>query len=295
MEALSKKRISIIIMIAVFVATVIIGFSGISLSDTRAAASGVQNNDIYYCDDLNYNGEGDSYVSTEIINYATKTVTSYSINGSFPSYYNTNSQLVNACANVAGANIIGYYDRYFADLIPNHTPGFMRQTNYIYYAMSVNLSIKQGVIDTLYTLMSTNNPNPGTSQTQYRNGLTTYASNTASKSVTYNTVMSNSAFSISLALTQMQAGNPISLFLSGYNVTTISDTGSTATLSKVIYSGNHIMIVYGYQTINYYNSLGSLIATKTYLRIASGLEASTKLYVLNNNGTLNDAEAAHIY
>ena len=36
------------------------------------------------------------------------------------------SQLVNYCANVAGANVIGYYDRYFANLIPDYTPDISR-------------------------------------------------------------------------------------------------------------------------------------------------------------------------
>ncbi len=36
------------------------------------------------------------------------------------------SQLVNYCANVASANVIGYYDRYFANLIPDYTPGISR-------------------------------------------------------------------------------------------------------------------------------------------------------------------------
>lgn len=292
MKSISSKKLSVLFIVAIFVATCIFGFSAIKVSTAEASAD-YQASEIHYGSDLNYSEDGSSYVETEEINYSTKTVTSYVINSSFPCYYNTNPELTNACANVAGANILGYFDRYYADLIPNYTPGIQRATGYSYYSMTLNQSYKQNVIDTLYVLMSTNNPIAGTSQTQYKNGLASYV---ASKnlSITYNGVMSNSVFSLSMAHTQFAAGNPISLFLSGYNFTSIYDNGSKATLTKVIYGGNHIVIAYGYQQVNYYNSNGNLIKSDLYLSISTGILSSPRFYILNNNGSLNDAEAAHI-
>lgn len=55
--------------------------------------------------------EGSSYTgtSTETASYATKSVTESYISGDLPKYYNAGTN-TNACATVAGAIIVGYYD-----------------------------------------------------------------------------------------------------------------------------------------------------------------------------------------
>lgn len=290
-------KITLFLITAFIVATFGVStFGGVAYADSEISLDSIAScaKEVYYADDLLYSEEGSSVVDTEIINYATKSVITYMLNNSFPNYYNTNSLLYNACANVAGSNIIGYYDRYYIDLIPACSPGVLRTKGYSYYAMTVDKTKKQDVINSLYISMSTNNPIAGTSQAQYKNGLASYVTG-KNLSISYNTVMSNAAFNMNMADTQLRNGNPISLFLSGYNFSTINDNGTTATITKVIYSGNHIAITYGYQQVNYYNSAGALIKSNLYLYVATGMQAPLQLYIINNNGTLNDAEAAHIY
>ncbi len=247
---------------------------------------------IFYGDDT-YLDNGESTTVTEYINYSTKTSSAViRVNNTFPGYYNTNTSLTNYCANVAGANLVGFYDRYYEDLIPNCVPGIARGNNYTYYAMTNNLALRQAVINDLYIKMGTNNPDAGTSQVGFKNGLTSYMSS-KSRSISFVTMMTNGALDINKLSQALGSGKPVALYLSGYNITQIQDTGTTVTLSKGIYTGNHIMIVYGYWTENYYNSSNVLLQSKTYLYVATGLP-ETGIYVLNNNGTINDAESVYV-
>jgi len=119
------------------------------------AASAYESTEKYY-GEISYS---DSYIGkseTETINYATKNIVSYNrVNITFPECYNTNDNLENACANVAGANIINYYDRFFDDFIPDYVSGRIVKDNYVYYPMRIDINKKQTVINTLYTYMRT--------------------------------------------------------------------------------------------------------------------------------------------
>jgi len=55
------------------------------------------------------------------------------------------------------------------------------------------------------------------------------------------------------------------------------------------------MIAYGYQKVDYYNENGGLITSKIYLKVSTGISMASGVYVVNNNGSLNDAEAVLIY
>lgn len=198
----------------------------------------------------------------------------------------------NTCANVAGANIIGYYDRYFENLIPNIKPG-VGTNKYTYYAMTRNMAEKQAVINDLYNRMQTNTVGPGNTQTQYKNGITSYVLSKG-LTTTFNSVMSNGSFDLNKAKIQLQNGNPISLYMSSYGFTKVTDDGSLVTLDKSLYNDNHIVIAFGYEKVSYYNVNGVLIRSEIYLRIATGLQGVTGVYVVNNYGNLNDAESVHI-
>lgn len=249
--------------------------------------------EIYYGDD-GYAGGGEATLQTETFTYATQKVTaSKLLNKSFPAYNNMNSALTNFCANVAGANIIGYYDRYYENLIPDCVPGVMRGTNYTYYPMANNSAKRQAVIDDLYVRMNTNVSGAGTTQAQYKNGLTSYV-NAKGKSIFFSSVITNGRLDIAKLNQALNSGNPVSLYLSGYNITEIIDNNGTVTLAKSIYPNDHIMVVYGYQSVEYYGSNNKLVASKTYLYITSGIKSVTGYYVIENNGTINDAEAVSI-
>lgn len=242
--------------------------------------------------DIFYAATGSARKETETFSYTTKSVESYSINPTFPNYYNTNLSLDNTCANVAGANIIGYYDRYFENLIPNIKPG-AGTTKYTYYPMTRNMAEKQTVINDLYDRMQTNTVGPGNTQTQYKNGITSYVQSKGLATL-YNTVMTNGMFDLNKAKVQLQNGNPISLYLSGYGLTKVTDDGNLVTLDKSLFNDNHIVIAFGYEKVDYYNANGGLVRSEIYLRVATGLQGVSGSYMVNNYGKLNDAEAVCI-
>lgn len=247
-----------------------------------------------FCDDLSYlDGSSNGY-KTEKIDYVTKKETSFYSNSSYPDYYNTNNSISNTCANSAGANVLGYYNRYYSDLIPGNNVGIIRGDTYMYFPMSASMRIKQEVINTLYTLMGTNTPAPGTTQAQFKSGMASYVKG-KNRNITYNTVMSSSKFSVDKAKASFDKGEPIVLYLSGYNLTGYEDVDSTYTLYKYDYSANHMMVAYGYKRVDFYSANGNVIKTIEFLEIASGKGDPGFVYLLNHSsGTMVDAEAAKI-
>lgn len=239
-----------------------------------------------------YASTGSARKDTESFSYVTKTSESYSINPTFPNYYNTNSLLQNTCANVAGANIIGYYDRYFENLIPNIKPG-AGTTKYTYYPMTKNATEKQALINDLYNRMQTNTVGNGNTQTQYKNGISSYVQSKG-LNTTYFSVMTNGMFDLNKAKMQLQSGNPISLYMSEYGFTKVVDDGSLVTLNKDVFTGNHIVIAYGYEKASYFDANGKLIRTDIYLKVSTGMNGVSGVYIVNNYGKLNDAEAVCI-
>ncbi len=290
-----KKSLTFALAIVVLAAVLATVF-GMSASNV-AYATDVQNDVIYYGEDLQYADSYDNTQSeTEDIYYATKQSTYKSINETFPLYYNLNSNLTNCCANVAGANIVGYYDRFYEDFIPDCTPGIVRNNVYTYYPILMNRTERQAVIDTLYLNMLTNNPNAGTSQANYKAGLKTYI-NEKGKSVSYNSVITNGKLDLNKVNAQFDQGNPISLYTQGFNVSTIRSMSDTQIrLDKVLISTNHIMVAYGYLKEDYFDANGVLIKSNLYLIVASGIQTLVgNYYIVDNNGILNDAEAVRVY
>jgi len=282
----NNKQLSIIALALIVSIIAIVLSISCTIPSVTYAYNEAEVEEIYYA------AIGIARNETETFSYVTKTVESYSINPTFPDYYNKNATLVNTCANVAGANIIGYYDRYFENLIPNVAPG-VGTTKYTYYPMTKNAVEKQAVINDLYNRMETNINKEGCTQDQYKNGLNSYVK-TKNLSTTFNSVMTNGYFDLNKAKAQLQGGNPISLYLLGYGFTKITDNGNTVLFDKKIYDNNHIAIAYGYEKVDYLASNGNVIRSEIYLKVSTGFNGVTGVYVVNNYGKLYDAEAVNI-
>lgn len=238
---------------------------------------------------------GGTYIETqtEEIVYNHKTEEKQSLGSSFPDYFNTSSQLTNSCANVAGANVIGYYDRYLENLIPGYTPGRARGESYSYYPMNVQPEKKQAVINELYSLMGTNSIENGTSYDQYKAGLDAYVA-AQGYTVAHSSVMSGGNLNLNAVSESITAGRPVVLFLSGYNITSLSKQSGKDTYVKMIYGGNHMVVVYEISTIRYYNAADQLIAVKTIMQAATGFNDVKGYYIVDNNGLVVNAEAVTI-
>ncbi|MDE6060092.1 MAG: hypothetical protein K2G31_01275 [Clostridia bacterium] len=270
----------------VLIAVILIAVLSLSVSMPTVAYA-------YEAGEIYYAGSGTFTKETESFSYATKTTESYSINPSYPEYYNCNDSLQNTCANVAGANIIGYYDRFYDNLIPDYEAGILRNDFYIYFPMGYYGAKKQAVIDELYQRMQTNVSNAGSTQAQYKNGLSSYVQS-KNLSISFSGVMTNGSFDLEKAKAQFKNGNPLSLYLSGYSFTMVTDSGSTVMWDKFLYNDNHIAIAYGYEKVSYFDASGKVIRTETYLKVATGFGSVSGVYIVNKYGALNDAEAVHI-
>lgn len=238
---------------------------------------------------------GGTYIETqaEEIVYDHKTEEKQSLGSSFPDYFNTSSQLTNSCANVAGANVIGYYDRYLENLISGYTPGRARGESYSYYPMNVQPEKKQAVINELYALMGTNTVESGTSYDQYKAGFDAYVAAQGYTAV-HSSVMSGGNLNLNAVSGSIATGQPVVLFLSGYNITSLSGQSGKDTYVKMIYGGNHMVVVYEINTIRYYNAANQLVAVRTIMQVATGFNDVKGFYIVDNNGLVINAEAVVI-
>ena len=110
-----------------------------------------------------------------------------------PLYYNLDSSLINVCGAVAGANLIGYYDIEYTNLIPNYDSAIIRSGKKIFKSVSTNT---QNVINNLYVKMNTNATGVGVTYGQFINGLTSNV-NEAGYSATIDECVSNGQISVS--------------------------------------------------------------------------------------------------
>ena len=161
-----------------------------------------ENEEVYYA------SLGNSRKETESFTYTTKTVDSYLINPSFPNYYNNNGNLQNTCANVAGANIIGYYDSKYTNLIPSYDPEIIRGKREVFKSVS---SDTQNVINDLYVRMNTNTTGAGVTHNQFQNGLMSYIS-AAGYSATVGEAVSSGQINVNTIKNNIENGIPMICF-----------------------------------------------------------------------------------
>ena len=153
-----KKRIFIVVVVicAYLVSNFCTGFLFVSQNDNRTK----------YC------GAGGFVSESETINYSRKETTEFIIKGEMPNY---KGQISNAnCANIAGTILIGYYDRFCEELIPDYKV-YIKLGNVIKYK-SGGLET-EAVMSSLYTLMETNVGTAGTTFSNFQNGMRTYVNN----------------------------------------------------------------------------------------------------------------------
>ena len=195
-----------------------------------------------------------------------------------------------SCAPIAASNIVGFYDRYDENLIPNHKSGNLIGS---WYAYAIEDDAVESVIRELHSLMGTT-ATTGTTEKQFLDGLESFCKSKGKKMETYS-CMFNGSFSFSKAQSYIKDSNmPIALFLSGYNVGRRLDQDNEDLFSYYISDVNHVMVGFGYSTYIYQTSDGTL--TKNYFNVASGISGnSSGIYDISLSTKINDALAIRIY
>ena len=268
--------------------TVLVAIGSVSGNGVSAFAD---SDDIYYSTDTPVPIQ----TLTETFTYAYREEDTGAVNPFYPQYYNTNTSLSNACAPVAGAITVGYYDRTYTNLIPGYTPGKMVGGQYRYYPMTSNMSYPQGVIDALYTDMSVT-PTVGTTRTLYFSGLSSYVTGKG-YTLSSSNVLTSGTPTYTAVATAIGNGTPLTVFASGFTLCIIANNSSTSsTYTKKLYGDNHIMTAFGYKRIRYYNASGTNIRTDLFLHVALGCTSLNDewLYVGASGSTLNSVDAVSV-
>lgn len=228
-----------------------------------------------------------SYMETFSIVYDSREYNEYDLAIFCPTY--TFAPTVGSCAPIAAANIIGFYDRYDENLIPNHKSGTLVGS---WYSYALEDDAVESVIRELHSLMGTT-ATTGTTENQFLDGLKSFCKSKGKNMETFS-CMSGSSFSFSKAQSYIDSNMPIALFLSGYNVGFRSSRDHEDSFSFLKSDANHVMVGFGYSTFIYQTSDGTL--TKNYFKVASGISGSSSgIYDISLDTHINDALAIRIY
>lgn len=250
-----------------------------------------QNGDISYsseCDTseiARYSGIEESETVEEKISYHHKTTDEYFIPGNLPTYYA--DQSTSNCANIAGAEIIAYYDKTYEALIPNYQVYTQLGTTLFYRTQS---SYVVNVIHELYTLMGTDVNGAGTTFSGFEKGMKQYALNHGGFTYKSENLKSQGKFNLGSFKNAVEAQKPVAIFLSDYTIIkSMYEEGSTDTIYTSYETLAHVVAACGYRTDTYYNENGNVIDTRTYLKVASGFKLTGLTYIQIDKSSIDEA------
>lgn len=243
----------------------------------------------YKTQGFNYFGGASSSFTTvhDTVNFATKTTDEYSIEYDLPDFCGTNGS---SCANVAGAVVIAYYDRFYINLIPNYDPYFTF-AGLIFWNEDATT---QGVINELSQLMLIGEPHEGTTFTEFQYGMQTFVERQG-YTYTSNSVFSNGSLNFNAYKNAVENDIPVALFLTNFAmINGINEhTQGVDTISSGYCPVSHVVVGCGYRVDTYYNANNSVIQTNKYLKVACGL-TSYGIGYLNINGRTTISKAISI-
>lgn len=220
------------------------------------------------------------------ISYVSKDESKYDLALIHPKFYTT--PYASACACIAGSNVLGYYDRYDENLIPNHSSGYELMGSYVYNMQDSSVT---EVVRQLYADMGTSIN--GTSVESFKKGMEAYCKRLG-KNITFISCMSNNRFDYSKAKIYAEYNQPVVLFMSGYNVASLSTSNGLDKLTYTESNENHTMVSFGYRELTYTQSKGTV--TYQLLTVAACLAAKPNGYFdVNYNTKINEALAIRIY
>lgn len=239
----------------------------------------------YYDDEyLNGGTSFDEHVLT--VSYTNRTQENYKLALTYPAY-----TLSVSCVPQAATNLLGFYDRYYTELIPNFDPGYMYYGYYAYHeaansfvsAVAMQLASDMGVVEQY----------DGVTVNEFKTGFQTYCSRKG-LSASYSSCMSYGSFNFNTAKAQIDSGKPLIVFLSAYNMTTLSSLNNVDTLDMQTSTVPHAMAVFGYRSVTYTLSNGQT-RVDNYLHTATGApNPSTSLLNLSYYVDIDDAYSVSI-
>lgn len=213
-----------------------------------------------------------STTSTETIYFTQRDEQSSATVNNVP-LYQKQTILSNSCGATAGAIVVGFYDKYYENLIPDYTSYFTATGRY----KPADRVYVPALIENLYYLMETNVEDVGVSEDECLNGLRKYVQN-ASLSIDYKSVKSGGKLDETAYVNSIKANKPVLIFAQSLElVNGISVSSDRDVLSKISMNDNHVYVGYGYYKINYYTD--NTVRTDTYMKVACGLAGMLYGYI----------------
>ena len=225
--------------------------------------------------------------STEMVTYVTKTTNTYSIQYDLPDLEGSSGT---TCANVAGAVVITYYDRFATNLLPDYEP---TRTVFGLVRYKTGTSEVYNLIIELSTLMLIGEPHEGTTFSEFQLGMQTYASQ---HGYTYSStnVFTNDSFDFNKYKISVESNKPVAIFLTNFSmIDGIAEESGQDEISSGYCPVSHVVAGCGYREDIYYNASNSIITTRRYLKVACGLLGYGIGY-LNINGVSTISKAISI-
>ena len=222
----------------------------------------------------------------EVIEYTSVVETSVRLTGGMPIYYT--STLSNACGPVAGSIIVGYYDKYMEELVPNYSTAYASGR----FRMIDSTHIPN-LMQNLYTLMRTNVDDVGVSESDCLNGLASYVRGKGC-TIEYTSLKGN-IFSETGYIAAMSAMEPVLMFCDSVTLCNVSRTDTATSIVQIAQSSNHIMVCSGYLQLQYYNGTNNF-RTDIFLEARTGWYTCSVGYVkLGNASWIDSAYQVSIY
>lgn len=243
-----------------------------------------------YCDEGSYGGTGTQTSATYDISCDDYKIIDGKVHTSPPSFGNANSSIKNACGPLAGMNIITFYDRWCTELVPNYDPGIMFSSGYQYWSDRY-LSQTESCIKSLYDYMNTAALG-GTTSANFKSGLKAYV-NDAGYSISSTSFYGNATTVNLSALKNAISQDKVGLIMCerfDFVSKILVSSSTTVTIVKTHYDAAHMMMVTGYETVNFYNK-GKVVATETFLCVSSSFNSGETGYVQLNDSYLKIDEA----
>lgn len=237
---------------------------------------------------FNYQGAGTEVKRTETITYATRSETLYSIESDLPEYMGVEGG--SNCANIAGGTVIGYYDRFCENLIPDFQSYELFYGYVFYKGVTVEVA---NTLKELNSLMGTTSG--GTTFSGFQAGMNSYVK---SHGYTYGStsLMTNGVFDFGKYEQAVKTNKPVALFYNYYTITSVSTPSEGK--DNIYYScksASHVVVGCGYKIHTYYDANGKVLTTRTYLKAASGFSFEGICYFnISNYSKIDNAIAITI-
>ena len=227
----------------------------------------------------------------ETVYHIDKNVNKFELTKRHPAYYPTGENISNACTPAAGANIIGYWTRYYPELVPGFVPGSIQLGQYLY---KEGAEEADKLVETLYFEMGTNTEAPGTTVAAFRSGMNSFVAKTG-RQIDYVSCNAGGNFNYSFAKQKVEEGIPLILFIDGFRIDEFYDMTNQTSLSYMIAESAHAMAGFGYNVTTYTLSNGTR-RVDSYIKVATGLVSKPKgYYNINYNTIIDECYAIKIF